>query len=129
MIFEKLQKEKQLTPELIQLFQKKFGDLFFRALDLLKKKGRIIIKHVFKPSNTEIWQIEGKSAYYLIFPDVFCQCEFFRINSIYRNQKFTPCKHILAQKLAQSLNTFKLIEHTDLDWKDFFSQLISLNDM
>lgn len=105
-LFDQLSLEKKFTGPLIHRFQEKYGEVFFRSLELLQNQGTKIKKHTFSPSNLEIWTIKGTSGRYLIYPEIYCQCHHFLIDIIYRKHQFTYCKHLFAQKLALCLGQY-----------------------
>lgn len=92
-----------------------FGPRFTRAWDAVKD-GRIK-KYVFNPSGRTVWIVVGKDREYLVMPAAdFCSCEDF----YFQFDKGHLCYHIIAQKLAETLNRFDLIEDND----DFYEILI-----
>ena len=112
-IFSRLKNEGKLTATLIQDFEEEYGKLFFKALEFLQKKGPKVKKHLFFPSNLEMWTVQGAKRKYIIYPGLFCQCQSFLLNSIYRNRSFHFCKHLLAHKIAVALNQFENENWTD----------------
>ncbi|MCF2139017.1 MAG: hypothetical protein K9W44_03060 [Candidatus Lokiarchaeota archaeon] len=123
-LFDELKNEGKLTGSLVVKFQKTYGKLFFRSLELLQNGAVSIHKNIFLPSNLVIWAVQGKSGYYLLYPGIFCQCHNFLLDYIYRKQKFGFCKHLFAQKMAESLNIFKIHEHSDKDYQNWMKQFL-----
>jgi predicted nucleic acid-binding Zn finger protein len=104
-------KAKQLVPEEIHrilwnVFRTRFGN----ALEAVE--GDKVKKIVFKLSNRIVWCVSGKERNYLILPDAgYCSCEdfYFRVIS---HEEFI-CYHLLAQKLAQALGRYIIVEEKD----------------
>ena len=117
--FSELTRSGKFTAALINQFQAQFGELFFKALEYLQVEGKKVFKHKFTPSDLILWSVEGTDDSYFIFPDVYCQCTAFQIDTIYRKRSFSMCKHLLAQKLAECHNQFELQEHSDAEWKEW----------
>ncbi|MHA1795951.1 MAG: hypothetical protein ACTSUK_07560, partial [Promethearchaeota archaeon] len=67
-LFDELRKEGKLTGSLVVKFQQKYGDLFYRSLELLQNNAVSIHKNIFFPSQLVVWSIQGHSGYYLIYP-------------------------------------------------------------
>ncbi|MHA1673602.1 MAG: hypothetical protein ACTSYI_08230 [Promethearchaeota archaeon] len=122
-LFDELQREKKFSGALIQKFQQEYGDIFFRSLEFLQNKGTKIKKTTFKPSNLEVWSIEGKSGNYLVYPGIYCQCHNFVIDIIYRKRKFTYCKHLFAQKLAKCVEQYQNEEKKDSEYLNWMKKL------
>lgn len=118
-LFEKLSQEKKFSVQLIHLFEKEYGDLFYRSLEFIQKDGPKVKKNSFSPSNLKIWSVEGAKKTYLVYPKIYCQCQDFLLNSIYRQKKFKMCKHLLAQKLSESLNQFGDLKFKDKEFKEW----------
>ncbi|WP_371801931.1 hypothetical protein [Candidatus Lokiarchaeum ossiferum] len=115
-IFSRLMKEGKLTASLIKEFEEEYGKLFYKALEFLQKSGPKIKKHTFFPSNLEMWTVQGAKRKYVIYPDIFCQCQSFLLTSIYRKKHFHFCKHLLAYKIALALNQFEIEDLLDSDF-------------
>ncbi len=101
----------------------KYGDLFIRSLNFFKKKAPKITKTIFKPSEFVIWTVEGSEKDYLVYPNLFCQCKSYLIDSIYRNKRI-PCKHLIAQELAVLLQKFEEKTLSDKHWKKYQRKFI-----
>ena len=123
-IFDEIKNTKKISADIIQKGTDIYDKLFLRALEFLKKHGPKITQHIFKPSNMTVWTVEGSQNEYLIYPLLFCQCQAFTIGTIYREKKFKPCKHLLAQQLAFALGKYSKSEHKDNEWKKFRSDLL-----
>ena len=123
-LFSQLEREQKFSASLIQAFEKKFGDRFFKALEKLDQQKQLVIKYIFFPSNYTIWVIQGQKDKYIIYPDVFCECKAFLLESIYRKKKFIPCKHLVAQKIAQVLNKYQEKRITDKNFSKIMNLLL-----
>jgi len=87
-----------------------FGHRFILAWELLDK--RMARKYVFNPSGREIWAVKGDGREYQILPHAgFCDCDDFYFNVI--DDRAVVCKHIIAQRLAETLCDFVVIEVED----------------
>lgn len=87
-----------------------YGSRFTRAWKLLKE--RRAKKYVFKPSGKIMWIVVGKEREYIIYPAVgFCSCDDFWY--AVRDGKAEACQHLIAQRLAQALDDYEVIETQD----------------
>ncbi|MFP3985697.1 MAG: hypothetical protein ACLFU9_07030, partial [Candidatus Bathyarchaeia archaeon] len=69
-------------------------------------------KYVFKPSSRIVWIVVGKERDYLIMPTAdFCTCNdfYFRV----MDKQIHLCYHLIAQKLAETLESYELYEEED----------------
>jgi predicted nucleic acid-binding Zn finger protein len=123
-IFSELARLGKFNVDLTQQFTAQFGETFLKALEYLQVEGRKVRKNVFSPSNLTIWTIEGTDHHYIVFPEIYCQCQNFQMEYIYRKKKFGMCKHLLAQKLAEILNQFEISKNSDSDWVKWKKQNI-----
>jgi len=100
----------QLTGSQLSRLYNVFGSRFNKAWETLNE-GRVK-KYMFKPSHKIIWIVVGKERDYLIMPEVgFCSCDdyYFRV----MDKKVHLCYHLIAQKIAEALNWYELIEDYD----------------
>lgn len=118
-LFDMLRKEKKFNQKLIEGFQSYFGETFFKALEYVQIDGKKIKKNVFQPSDLIIWTIQGTEKTYRIYPEIYCQCQNFLLESVYRSKHFIMCKHLLAQKLSEILNLFETKSFSDSEYKKF----------
>jgi predicted nucleic acid-binding Zn finger protein len=87
-----------------------FGSRFVKAWETLKD-GRVK-KYVFKPSGRIVWIVVGKRHDYLVMPAAeFCTCDDFYFRVMDREAHL--CYHLIAQKLAEALNWYDLVEGED----------------
>jgi len=122
-LFERLAKERKLSAQLIHLFEKEYGNLFYKSLEFIQKAGPKVYKVSFSPSNLDLWTVQGAKRTYLVYPNIFCQCQDFLLNSIYRRHKFYMCKHLFAQKLADSLDQYITLNLKDKNFGDWKKQI------
>jgi len=107
-ICREIQVEKQVTDDHLTRLSEAFGSRFERAWEALRE-GRIK-KYVFKPSGRIVWIVVGKQRDYLVMPDAeFCSCNDF----YFKFDEGHLCYHIIAQKLAEAVDRFDLIEDDD----------------
>ncbi len=87
-----------------------FGERFERAKDAIRSKR--VKKYTFKPSGRVVWIVVGKQRDYLIMPAAsFCTCNdfYFRV----MDEQIHLCYHVLAQKVAEALETHDSYEEDD----------------
>ena len=102
-VFDQLTQKKKFTGPLIQAFVKEFGDSFYKALEKLESKNLLVHKYCFFPSNYTLWVVQGEKHPYIVYPNLYCECKAFLMTAMYRKKKYTPCKHLLAQRIADIL--------------------------
>ena len=87
-----------------------FGSRFTKAWESLN--NRRIKKYAFKPSGRVVWIVVGKEREYLVMPAAdFCSCDDFYFRAM--NRKIHLCYHLIAQKLAEALEAYDLVEEND----------------
>jgi predicted nucleic acid-binding Zn finger protein len=87
-----------------------YGSRFTKAWELLKEKR--VKKYIFNPSGRVMWIVVGKEREYLIYPAVgYCGCDdfFFAV----MDGKVLACQHLIAQRLAEELSDYDLVEAED----------------
>ena len=102
-----------------EVFLDAFGERFKRAWETLK--ARRVKKYVFSPSGKVLWVVVGKKREYLILPMAgFCSCNdfFYRV----MNGKSFLCYHLIAQRLAETLNIYDTVEETDAFYDLFMKE-------
>ena len=122
-ILRDLRSSREISRQNWQRLRSTFGDRFDKAWRLVTENR--IKKYVFKPSNRTLWIAIGQNAEYLIYSNAgYCSCSdlYFRV----LDHEKAYCYHLLAQKIAEALNHFDLIEEEDeayeqlLDiWKEY----------
>ena len=123
-IFADLRREQKFTLNLIEKFEREYGKTFFKALEKIEKDDQKIQKLRFIPSDLTLWIIQGEKQEYIIYPDLFCDCKSFLMNVIYRKKTYFPCKHLLAQKIAESLNKFQEKIYPDQEFSHIVENLL-----
>ena len=87
-----------------------YGSRFAKAWELLKEKR--IKKYGFNSSGKTLWIVIGGEHEYVIYEKVgFCSCEDFYF-SVMRGEALACC-HLVAQRLAQELNDYDVVEAED----------------
>jgi len=87
-----------------------YGERFNKALRAIKENR--VKKYVFKPSGRVVWIVVGIERDYQVLPSVdFCMCNdhYFHVIS----NEVSLCYHLLAQRLAEALGRFELLEAPD----------------
>ena len=116
---ERLSKD-ELTQSDIEYFREKYGKRFIRALRAVEE-GRTI-KYSFEPSRTTKWVVRGQRREYLVIPQVFCTCRSF-YHSVVIEREITMCYHLLAQRIAEIRDQYKLIQSTDAERRRMSAEL------
>lgn len=87
-----------------------FGDRFLKAWGLVT--GNQVKKYVFKPSMRVHWIAIGQNAEYLIYSHAgYCSCSDFYFRVLDHEKAY--CYHVLAQRLAEALGFYDLVEEDD----------------
>lgn len=82
-----------------------FAGRFENALSLVEN-GKVR-KYAFSPSGRVIWTVTGRKAEYQVIPDSnFCSCDDYYFRVV--DQRRQLCYHIIAQRLADVLERYKL---------------------
>lgn len=116
----RLRREKRLTPELREKFRKVYGLRFERAIKAVVQHN--VYKYVFRPSGRVLWIVVGRQKDYLIYPDMYCSCSDFYLNSVVR-KKVDACYHILARILAEFLGFYDVLYASDDEYVSLFNEL------
>lgn len=122
-ILRDLRSSKEISRQNWQRLRNTFGDRFDKAWKLVTENR--IKKYVFKPSNRTLWIAIGQNAEYLIYSNAgYCSCSDFYFRVLDNEKAY--CYHLLAQKIAETLNHYDLVEEEDeayeslLDiWKEY----------
>lgn len=122
-ILRDLRSSKEISRQNWQRLRSTFGDRFDKAWRLVTENR--IKKYVFKPSNRTLWIAIGQNAEYLIYSNAgYCSCSDFYFRVLDHEKAY--CYHLLAQKIAEALNHYDLVEEEDeayeplLDiWKEY----------
>ena len=109
-ILRELRISKEISKQNWQRLRKTFGDRFDKAWKLVTEKR--VKKYLFKPSNRTLWVAIGQNAEYLIYNTAeYCSCNDFYFRVLDHEKAY--CYHLLAQKIAETLNHFDLIQEED----------------
>ena len=109
-ILRDLRSSREISRQNWQRLRNTFGDRFEKAWKLVTENR--IKKYVFKPSNRILWIAIGQNAEYLIYSKAgYCSCSDFYFRVLDHEKAY--CYHLLAQKIAEALNHFDLIEEED----------------
>ena len=122
-ILRDLRTSREISRQNWQRLRNTFGDRFDNAWRLVTENR--IKKYVFKPSNRTLWIAIGQNAEYLIYSNAgYCSCSDFYFRVLDHEKAY--CYHLLAQKIAEALNHYDLVEEEDeayeplLDiWKEY----------
>jgi len=122
-IYSEITKTNNITEKQKIKMVKTFGMRFEKAYkSLLDRKVR---KYVFLPSEKKVWGVIGKDSLYQILPSVnFCSCNDFYFRVI--GQEIFLCYHLIAQKLADVLDKYVIVEKND---KEFESLMMKLREI
>ncbi len=118
-VLRDLRISREISRQNWQRLRNTFGDRFDKAWKLVTENR--IKKYVFKPSNRSLWIAIGQNAEYLIYSHAgYCSCSDFYFRVLDNEQAY--CYHLLAQKLAEALNHFDLVEEED----EAYDQLLEI---
>lgn len=102
--------QKEISRQNWQRLRDVFGNRFTNAWRLVTESR--VKKYVFKPGGRTLWIAIGNSAEYMIYSHAgYCSCNDFYFRVLDEEKAY--CYHLLAQKLAESLDYFDLIEEDD----------------
>ncbi len=106
----KMLSEQELSQKTINYFKDRYDKRFVRALRAVDEDR--VVRYHFVPSDSTTWIVCGRRREYMVIPETYCTCRsFYQDVVISRESKF--CYHLLAQKIAQLRNSYKLKESTD----------------
>jgi predicted nucleic acid-binding Zn finger protein len=87
-----------------------FSDRFNKAWKLVIDNR--VKKYVFRPSGKSLWIAIGQNAEYLIYSNAsYCSCNDFYFRVLDHEKAY--CYHLIAQKIAEALDHYDLIEEDD----------------
>jgi predicted nucleic acid-binding Zn finger protein len=102
--------KKEISRQNWQLLRDVFGNRFTNAWRLVTENR--VKKYVFRPSGRTLWVAIGNSAEYMIYSHAgYCGCSDFYFRVLDEEKAY--CYHLLAQKLAEALDYYDLIEEDD----------------
>jgi len=111
--------EGKLTGKNLTKLYEVFGQRFAKAFEVLKENR--VKRYVFRPSGKVVWIVVGKERDYLIMPKAeFCTCDdfYFRV----MDKEVHLCYHLIAQKLAEKLDWFEVVEENDETYGSLMSE-------
>jgi len=123
-IIEQIHANRCISGENLEKLAANFGERLWKALRTIAE--RRVTKHVFKPSNKQIWTVSGKNRDYLVISDFYCTCDDFYLNVVIR-KKIKVCYHILAKRLAEALDLYTSYAQTDDDYEKIMLKLKTLD--
>jgi predicted nucleic acid-binding Zn finger protein len=92
-----------------------FGDKLDHSVKAVEE-GKVK-RITFSPSRRVVWQVSGKGRDYVILPNAeYCSCEDFYFRVIDHEELL--CYHLLAQKLAEALGQYSVVEEPDQRYED-----------
>jgi len=102
--------KKEISRQNWQRLRDVFGNRFTNAWRLVTENR--VKKYVFRPSGRTLWVAIGNSAEYMIYSHAgYCGCSDFYFRVLDDEKAY--CYHLLAQKLAEALDYYDLIEEDD----------------
>ncbi|MCJ7731248.1 hypothetical protein MUP51_02925 [Candidatus Bathyarchaeota archaeon] len=109
-VLRDLRISKEISRQNWQRLRNTFGDRFDKAWKLVTETR--IKKYIFKPSMRSLWVAIGQNAEYLLYSNAgYCSCSDFYFRVLDNEQAY--CYHVLAQKIAEALNHYDLVEEED----------------
>ncbi|MCW4048578.1 MAG: hypothetical protein NWE89_02470 [Candidatus Bathyarchaeota archaeon] len=109
-ILRELSTEHEISRLNWQRLRDTFGDRFIKAWRLITENR--VKRYLFRPSGKEIWIAIGNNAEYMIYPRAgYCSCSDFYFRVL--DQEVALCYHVLAQRLAETLDHYDTIMEDD----------------
>jgi predicted nucleic acid-binding Zn finger protein len=108
-----LRSDGRLSERLKDSLLKAFGERFTNGWELASSSK--VRRYEFIPSGRVVWAIQGRRGEYQVLPDIpFCYCDdyYFRV----MDRKRGLCYHIIAQRVAETLNQFVRISKKDAQY-------------
>ncbi|RLI26129.1 MAG: hypothetical protein DRO52_03025 [Candidatus Hecatellales archaeon] len=103
-------REGKLPEGLRRLLAQRFGRRFENAWKAVVEGA--VKKYVFQPSGRIVWIVVGKERDYQLLPEVgYCTCDDYYYRVL--DGEALLCYHLIAQRLAESLNRYELVEAED----------------
>jgi predicted nucleic acid-binding Zn finger protein len=110
-VLNSIKKQQALSGSSLVTLNKLCGTRFWKAIQAVAND--LVKKYVFEPSGREAWVVVGKTRDYRVLSEIYCDCEDFYINVIVKRNA-DLCYHILAQILADALNSYSKIRVDDM---------------
>lgn len=109
-VLRDLRTQKEISRTNWQRLRDVFGSRFDNAWRLVTENR--VKKYIFSPSNRTIWVAIGNNAEYMIYSNAeYCSCSDFYFRVLDEEKAY--CYHLLAQKIAETLDHFDLIQEDD----------------
>jgi predicted nucleic acid-binding Zn finger protein len=103
-------KNGEITDQHLIQLSDAFGSRFIKAWEAVQKDR--VKKYIFSPSGRIVWVVVGREREYQIMPVAgFCSCDDFYFRVMDRETNI--CYHLIAQKLADTLNQYDKIDEED----------------
>lgn len=117
-VCEETRREGKITGTHLSMLHNALGQRFSKAWEAVKDGN--VKKYHFKPSGRIVWIVVGRERDYLVMPAAdFCSCDDFYYRVM--DGEAHLCYHLIAQKIAESLRWYDLIEESD----DLYDTLMS----
>jgi predicted nucleic acid-binding Zn finger protein len=111
---------RRITDDRIAQLATIFGKRFENGWEAFQ--GNRVKRYLFKPSGREIWIVVGKERDYQVIPSAgFCSCDDFYFRVIGEKREVHFCYHLIAQRLAEAMERYDMIEESD----DLYETLMS----
>ncbi len=118
-VCREMKRMKEMTETQCTRLSTVFGSRFVKAQEALNE--RRIKKYVFEPSGRIVWIVVGREREYIVMPAAdFCSCDDFYFRAM--DRKIHLCYHLIAQKLAEALETYDLVEENDQLYKSLIKE-------
>ncbi len=109
-LIDEARSERELSRSSWERLRLVFGDRFIKAWRLVLEKR--IKRYIFRPSERVVWIAVGQSGEHRILPAAeYCSCDDFYFRVI--DGDAGVCYHLLAQRLAEALNSYQEILEED----------------
>ena len=109
-LVDEARSERELSRSSWERLRSVFGDRFVKAWRLVLEKR--IKRYIFRPSERVVWVAVGQSGEHRILPaSEYCSCDDFYFRVI--DGDAGVCYHLLAQRLADALNSYQQILEED----------------
>ena len=130
MVREELEELEEVCSELSELglmrfshlarLYRAFGQRLSGALEALRE--RRVKRYVLRQGKRSTWVVVGKTGEYMVMPRApYCSCDDFYFRVIDGEAKL--CYHIIAQRLAECLNWFDVLELAEEEYEALVEEL------
>ena len=119
LVLKDVRESGRLVDDQKEVLERIFGSRFAAAYKVIEE-GKVR-KYVFQPSGRVVWIVAGRERDYQILPLAkFCSCFDFYFRVISNEISF--CYHLIAQRLAETLGRYVVIEESDSNFKSFMEK-------